>query len=63
MWNKAVPVVGPSVAGMTQYLIPIFGVFLSVLILGEVIKQYHIVGITIIFIGLWLVTSGRKLQD
>ena len=62
MWNKAVPIVGPSVAGMTQYLIPIFGVFLSVLILGEAIKQYHIVGIVIIFIGLWLVTSGRKLK-
>lgn len=60
LWNRAVPVVGSSVAGMAQYLIPIFGVTLSVIVLGESIENYHLAGIAVIFIGVWLVTSGKK---
>ncbi len=60
LWNKAVPVVGASIAGMTQYSIPIFGTILSVAILGENIHTYHLVGIAVIFAGIWLVTSGRR---
>ena len=63
VWNKAVPVVGASVAGMAQYLIPIFGVPLSVLLLGESIKPYHIAGIVVIFMGVWLVTSGPRPES
>jgi drug/metabolite transporter (DMT)-like permease len=60
LWNRAVPVVGSSVAGMAQYMIPIFGVTLSVLLLGENIENYHLAGIAVIFVGVWLVTSGKK---
>ena len=38
LWNKAVPIVGASVAGVAQYLIPIIGVLLSVMLLGESIE-------------------------
>jgi drug/metabolite transporter (DMT)-like permease len=60
LWNRAVPVVGSSVAGMAQYMIPIFGTTLSVILLGENIENYHLAGIAVIFVGVWLVTSGRK---
>ena len=60
LWNKAVPVVGASVAGMTQYLIPIIGVILSVILLGESIRSYHVAGIVVIFTGVWLVSAGRR---
>lgn len=60
LWNKAVPVVGPSVAGMAQYMIPIFGVTMSVILLGESIENYHLAGMAVIFTGVWLVTSGRR---
>lgn len=60
LWNKAVPVVGAGVAGTTQYMIPIFGTILAVLVLGESIENYHLVGIAVIFVGIWLVTSGRR---
>ena len=63
LWNRAVPVVGSSVAGMAQYLIPIFGVTLSVIVLGESIENYHLAGISVIFVGVWLVTSGRKSEE
>ncbi len=52
--------VGASVAGMTQYLIPIIGVILSVILLGESIQTYHVAGIAVIFTGVWLVSSGRR---
>jgi drug/metabolite transporter (DMT)-like permease len=45
---------------MAQYLIPIFGVTLSVIILGERIETYHMAGMAAIFTGVWLVTSGQK---
>tara|TARA_R110000868_G_scaffold1844_18_gene14698 strand:- start:14189 stop:15145 length:957 start_codon:yes stop_codon:yes gene_type:complete len=60
LWNRAVPVVGASVAGMAQYLIPIFGVTLSVILLGEQIENYHMAGMAVIFTGVWLVTSGQR---
>lgn len=63
LWNRAVPVVGSSVAGMAQYLIPIFGVTLSVIVLGETIENYHLAGIAVIFVGVWLVTSGKKPEE
>lgn len=63
LWNRAVPVVGTSVAGMAQYLIPIFGVTLSVIILGESIETYHLAGMAVIFTGVWLVTSGQKKKE
>ena len=59
-WNRAVPVVGPHVSGMAQYMIPVFGVGLSVLILGESVEPFHLWGIATIFTGVWLVTAGRR---
>lgn len=63
LWNRAVPVVGTSVAGMAQYLIPIFGVTLSVVLLGESIETYHMAGMAVIFTGVWLVTSGQRPRN
>lgn len=60
LWNRAVPVVGASVAGMAQYMIPIIGVILSVILLGESIESYHVAGIVVIFTGVWLVSAGRR---
>ena len=63
LWNRAVPVVGASVASIAQYLIPMIGVFLSVILLGEAVETYHIAGIGVIFTGVWLVSSGRRRLD
>ena len=58
-WNRAVSVVGPGVASMAQYMIPVFGTVLAVLILGEIVETFHVFGVAIIFAGVWLVTAGR----
>ena len=59
-WNLSVEVVGPNIAGLSHYLIPVFGTLMSVFILGEVIETYHIIAIVIIFAGLYLATRNRE---
>jgi drug/metabolite transporter (DMT)-like permease len=44
--------VGPSRAGLFIHLIPVYGAFLSSLLLGEAIHAYHVAGLAAILIGL-----------
>ncbi len=53
-YNKAVAEVGASKASLFIHLMPVFGVILSFLFLGEVPVWYHYLGIGLIFGGIWL---------
>ena len=53
-WNRSVAKVGPTKAGMFVHLIPVFGSMLSVLFLGESLHAYHVLGIGLVFVGLYL---------
>jgi len=57
-WNKGVEEVGAQVAGLFVHLMPVFGVVLAWLFLGEQLRVYHVVGIALILTGIW-VTSRR----
>jgi drug/metabolite transporter (DMT)-like permease len=57
-WNRGVEEVGPQVAGLFVHLMPVFGVVLAWLFLGERLQVYHVVGIALILTGIW-VTSRR----
>ena len=59
-WSLAVPVIGANLAGITQYLNPVFGVAFAILILDESFERYHMVGVAAVFIGLYLSTAKRK---
>lgn len=54
LFSLAVEKVGAVRAGLSIHLIPVFGVLLSVGLLGESFQLYHIVGITLIALGLIL---------
>lgn len=56
-WNLGVARVGANTAGFSHYLIPIFGMVGSVLILGETLENFHYIAIALIFLGLYLCTS------
>lgn len=58
-WNWGVAVVGANAAGFSHYLIPVFGTVLSVVLLGEEMKTYHVIAMVIVFIGLYLTTRHR----
>lgn len=60
-WNNGVKVLGPATASLFSYLMPVFTALLGVLLLGEVLRWYHVVGGALTFLGLLLATwEGSK---
>ena len=57
-WNRGVELVGPQVAGLFVHLMPLFGVLLAWLFLGERFEVYHGGGAAMILAGIWI-TSRR----
>ena len=57
-WNRGVAEVGPQVAGLFVHLMPVFGVLLAWLFLGEQLRLFHVVGIGLILAGIGI-TSRR----
>jgi drug/metabolite transporter (DMT)-like permease len=55
-WNRTVSALGPGKTGLFMYLMPIFSTLLAVLLLGEEFKIFHLIGMTLIVIGIALVT-------
>ena len=53
-WNRGVDVVGPSMAGMFIYLVPVFTALLASTLLGEELRGYHAIGGLFILVGLYL---------
>lgn len=58
-WNRGVKQVGASRAGHFLYLMPAFGVLLSMLFLDERPALYHFAGIALIFAGIYLTHRVR----
>ena len=58
-WNRGVAVVGPNTAGLFIHLMPVFGVALSVVLLGEEIAPYHLIGASLVFLGI----AGASLHQ
>ncbi|MBW1822594.1 MAG: DMT family transporter [Deltaproteobacteria bacterium] len=62
-WNKAVGIIGASKAGIFIHLMPVFGVIMAYIFLGERLRSYHIAGICLIFSGIYLTTIHKpKMQ-
>jgi len=53
-WNRGVAQIGVNRAGLFLYLIPLFGVALAVVFLGERLHLFHVVGAALIFSGVYL---------
>jgi drug/metabolite transporter (DMT)-like permease len=55
-YNRGVAAIGPTRAGIFVHLVPVFGILLSTLFLGEPPRSYHAIGILLIFSGIALTT-------
>src|SRR2546421_5915623 len=55
-WLYGVRGIGPSRASIFGNLIPVSALLLSAVILGERIELRHLVGVVLIFAGVWLVS-------
>jgi drug/metabolite transporter (DMT)-like permease len=55
-FNRTVELLGANTAGLTVHLVPVFGTLLAVIILGEQLHVYHLLGIGLIATGILLAT-------
>lgn len=58
-WNKGVAEIGAVKTGLFIHFMPLFGVILSSVFLNEPIHQFHIVGILLIFSGVYLAVKAK----
>ena len=58
MWNISVGRVGPSRASVFINLLPIFGVGFAVVLLGESLHLYHVIGGLLVCAGITLVVRS-----
>jgi drug/metabolite transporter (DMT)-like permease len=60
-WNRGVEQVGANVAGLFVHLMPVFGVLLAWIFLGERLALFHIAGIALILVGIGITSRlGRR---
>jgi len=60
-WNRGVEQVGANVAGLFVHLMPVFGVLLAWVFLGERLAPYHVAGIVLILTGIGITSRlGRR---
>jgi len=55
-WNRGVAMVGANRAGLFMHLVPLFSAVLGVVTLDEPVRLFHLIGATLIFAGIYLVT-------
>ncbi len=59
MWNRAVGEIGAARAGPYLYLVPVFGIGMAFVFLGERLFVYHFAGVALIFAGIWLASRDK----
>jgi len=62
-WNRGVAELGAAKAGLFIHLMPLFGLVLSVLFLGEQVQTFHFVGMGLIFSGIYLAILSRQIDQ
>lgn len=56
---RGVELIGPGRAGLFVNLVPVFGAFLAVVLLGEPFHLYHAAALVLVLGGIWLAERGR----
>ena len=62
-WNNATARLGPERTGHFSHLIPVFGILIATLVLGESLQAYHLAGILLVSAGLLLANLSRSKPD
>ena len=60
MWNATLRTVGPNRATIFLNLVPVFGVSLAIIFLGERLFGHHLAGAGLVGLGIVLVVSGAR---
>ncbi len=57
-FNRSIELIGANRTGVFMHLVPLFGSLLSIILLGEELKSYHLIGFAFIVAG--VITTARK---
>lgn len=57
LYQYGVKVVGPAVTSCFLYLLPVYGVGMSALFLGEALQRHHLAGMALVLVGLIAATA------
>jgi drug/metabolite transporter (DMT)-like permease len=57
IWNRAIAAIGVARTAVFFYLVPVFGVAFSALLLGEALTLWHLAGFVAVMTGTWLGTK------
>ena len=60
-WIKGISIIGSNRSGIFLHLMPIFSTAMAILILNEKFMIFHIIGATLIIIGIILSSKGRQI--
>jgi len=61
-WNHGVERLGAATAGPFIHLMPMFGLLLATVFLGERLGWYHLAGVLLIFSGLYIAILAQSLR-
>jgi drug/metabolite transporter (DMT)-like permease len=61
-WNYGVERLGAATAGLFIHLMPMFGLLLATVFLGERLGWYHLTGVLLIFSGLYIAILAQSLR-
>ena len=56
-FNRGVQLIGSTRAGVFMHLVPLFGTVLSIGLLGEQLRLFHLTGFALILAGVWLASQ------
>ena len=62
LWVRGVEMIGPNRAGLFINAIPVFGMLLSVLLIGETMQTFHFVAMVLVLGGIAIAEWGRPKQ-
>ena len=57
-FNRGIALIGPNRAAPFLHLVPVFGSAMAILLLGEQLRLYHLVGYVLVLAG--VVTASRQ---
>ena len=59
MYTKLQQVLGASIAGLTVYLMPIYGAIYGFILFNEILSSFHLYGALLIFLGIYLANKKK----
>jgi drug/metabolite transporter (DMT)-like permease len=63
LFNRGVALIGAGRAGQFINLMPLFGAALAVLLLGEPLATYHLVGMALILVGILAFARASRIKE